>query len=225
MASNQKSVEEAVMLPLLKTSCSDEEAIAAVKRGRKLESKNKPRVNSAPQPRDTIASCTTEPDVSESIKDDVLEENQPGPSLAPQAPADPEVEIGSEPGLEPEETDEEEEEAVRLMNEKYLLNDLEQSSSDQGDENFPKAINRQNTREDLRKSFEHFDKALEKRAVNVSDEEADCTVRPDDYYNPLPVVSPQQAKEVRGYLERGYLLDEHDESEDSDESDEEEEEK
>ncbi|XP_053596184.1 uncharacterized protein LOC128668051 [Microplitis demolitor] len=103
----------------------------------------------------------------------------------------------------------------------YLLNKSEKSSSDQGDENTPEAINRQQMREDLRKSFERINKALEKRAINVSDEEADSTLRPEDYYNPLPVVSPQVAREVRKYLERGYLSDKHDESEDSDESDEE----
>ncbi|XP_053597524.1 uncharacterized protein LOC128668470 [Microplitis demolitor] len=144
-------------------------------------------------------------DVKESIEDDVFEENQPGLSSAFQAPADPELEIEPEPEIEPEETDEEEEEAVRLMDDEYLLNELEKSSSDRGDENSPEAINRQQMRKDLRKSFIRFNKALEKRAINVSDEEADRTVCPDDYYNPLPV---------------GYLSEEHNESEDSDESEE-----
>ncbi|XP_057329846.1 uncharacterized protein LOC130670456 [Microplitis mediator] len=110
------------------------------------------------------------------------------------------------------------------MNEEYLMKEQDKSSSDQGDENSSVAINRQQMREDLRNSFERFNRALEQRNVNISDKEADCSVRPDDYYNPLPVVSPQVAKEVREYLEKGYLPREHDENEDSDESEEMEEE-
>ncbi|XP_014296272.1 uncharacterized protein LOC106693381 [Microplitis demolitor] len=216
------------MLPLKKSSLPEEEVINAVKRGRKPGSKNKLRINSAPQPRDTIASRLRQRKATDDVNtrkqgvmgdDDVFSTDPPV--------AGEEIEKEKEPPVEETTAadDAEEEEAVRLMNAEYLLVEAEKSAADDS-EDTPEAMDRQKFREELRRAADRFKEFLATRPETEKRFEKHPTARPEDYINLLPAPSPEVVEEVQKFLHASRLPHEYEEevSTDSEEEDEEEEE-